>query len=273
MKSRMIQGRAKTITKQRIDKTGLVNTFFANQFSILNPEQLYNIVKGLTISDETSTNIGNGCTEFPANGPRTQFFRNILRLYEDYDNIAISRIVVQETGISQGGLRMQDYANLEDSSLRIVINLRPQQTDKNAQTVGIHLNIQGTEVSFTSRQSFATVLAGALKSISLFSGNTIPGTRFTNARSLFIIYDVQPLGSTMANVADRICARNPIDTKTMAKGFEKALAAFSPTASTPAADPEPTADSAPTATSAPTADDTCNADTSNAVTKTDETEE
>jgi hypothetical protein len=234
----------KQVSTPHINKTKLEGAVFANQFQLLNPEMSYTLIKNLIEKDESSTSLGNGCTEFPIDCPRLILFQNLLRLCEERNDLGIRRIIVQETGITKKSLTMRDYGQSDNETFRVLINLRPpppengQDAEKN-KTVGVHFNIKGIVACITPRRPFGVILPGELTNISIFSGKVIPGTRQDNARSIFVVLDVCPLGATRANVADRLCAQNPIDPKTFERGMEKALSSLNLPKPEPSEETEP----------------------------------
>lgn len=218
-------------TVAHIDKAGAESAFFANWFSLVNPELSYMLIKRIIGGEnEDCTYAGNGCTVFPLNTTRLPIFQSLLQMYKDRDNNVIQRIVVQETGVRQRGLRVHDYGPTATDTFRIVINLRPPtkklgdgERPKTSSPVGIQMYIGKATSMITSRYAFGTVLPEGLTNISIFSGETIPGTRLDCAHSLFVIFDVSPSGEMRANVADRLCAVNPIKPEVMAERLEKEI--------------------------------------------------
>ncbi len=222
------RGRAHTTSGHKIDTKKLEPIFFTNEFVLSDPERAFNGIKFVIENDPACTRTGPGRHEFSTESPVIAHFKRLLTFYEDKDDLEIKRLVVQQTGISMKGSGLYDYGKIDDSLLRIIVNLRPGayvpprvEEDEEAQpmqqprrqvprTVGVKVHIAGSSTWIITRRSYGTILPGELTNISIASGKLIPETRHDNTCSLFVVMDIKPLRGTRVNVADRLCTQNPV---------------------------------------------------------------
>lgn len=212
MPQQRMQSRRTTTTKIPMDK--LEGLFFANQFQIEDPQKSYSGIKFALQYGQEHTTPAVGKHHFSAGLPVTQKFLGLLTWFKGKDKMELKNLFVVETGLGSRDAKLHTFDAVEEGLMRIVINLREEESIVAPRYVGLGITIKdkkGKEHTtwMTSRSSHGSLLPGSATQLAILSGNgVIPTTRHDNNKSIYVIMDIVPLKDTQYIAADNIMTQS-----------------------------------------------------------------
>lgn len=166
----------------------VANCLFASEFVLMQNENAYRAMKFMCASKGDHSKTGPGQYEIPVESGLAVHFEKLLKFCPERNHMAINRIRVQETGLTEIGETVFHYDKLKGNMARVIINIREREGSNVSLT--IHLTKKAS-VTLPITRSFATIVPEAVSEISIDSGSNLRGTHTRNAPSVFVIIDME----------------------------------------------------------------------------------
>src|SRR5688500_18546725 len=120
----MSRMRSKALSVKKVDEEGLKSVFFANQYSLLNPDLLYLMIKKFLEEKKsyyTQVDIGVYALNTTLTGKFLKM--NFIDCYEFHESIIICNAFIIESGNKKAVGKIYDCGYIDKTQVRFVINL------------------------------------------------------------------------------------------------------------------------------------------------------